>query len=116
MIELKENFVGTGEVKGFEFRQLKKNGKAFLYEVKSEYNYDGVPEIDVWYEVFERKISKENERMIGEEKVVFEEREMYPRSNAFGVWAFCINSYDYACKKFHEITKIVTEREEKRNK
>ena len=31
MIELEENFVGTGEVKGFEFRQLKKNGKAFMY-------------------------------------------------------------------------------------
>jgi len=114
MIELQKNFIGKGEVKGFEFHQLRSNGHAFLYEVRSEYNYDGVPETNVWYEIFERRISKEGDGIVGGEPIHFEEREIYPKSNSFGVWAVCVNNYNYALKKFYEMTDIVTEREKKK--
>ena len=39
--------------------------------------------------------------------VHFEEREVYPRSNSFGVCAWCINNYDRAKAKFDYISDSV---------
>ena len=58
MIELQQEFTGTGEVKGFIFKQIKNNGYAFIYEVKVPSDDDD--SVRIYYEVFERKISKEN--------------------------------------------------------
>lgn len=96
MKELKKEFTGIGEVRGFMFKQLEFNGYAYLYEVKNcEAN-------KVHYEVFERV---ENESF---------DCVSYPKSKSFGVWAWCINDYEKAKKKFEEITQKVKNRIENR--
>ena len=96
MIKLEKEFIGIGEVKGFKFRMLDENEKSFIYEVSDEDRK--------WYEVFERKVSKETDTMLNGISVHFEEREIYPHSNSFGVWAWCINDYDRAMNKFKELS------------
>jgi hypothetical protein len=65
MKELATQFIGKGEVKGFEFTQLKA-GNAYLYRVTNGHS--------TWYEVFKRKINKWNQVS-------------YPRAKSFGIWA-----------------------------
>lgn len=97
MKELREEFIGIGEVRGFVFKQLKFNGLAYMYEVRNNESNK------THYEVFERV---ENE---GFDCV------SYPKSKSFGVWAWCIHDYEKANKKFEEITKKVQNRLENRN-
>lgn len=108
MIELQQEFTGTGEVKDFLFKQIKKNEHAFLYEVKVPSDDDD--SVKMHYEVFERKISKENDMVMGGVKVHFEEREIYPKSNSFGVWAWTYTDYDKAIETFEEITQNIINR------
>lgn len=92
MKELKKEFIGIGEVRGFQFKQLQANGYAYLYEVLN-------PESNnTHYEVFERV-----------ENTIFD-CVSYPKSKSFGVWAWCIHDYDKAIKQYDEITKKVKER------
>lgn len=92
MKELKKEFIGIGEVRGFQFKQLQANGYAYLYEVLN-------PESNnTHYEAFERV-----------ENTIFD-CVSYPKSKSFGVWAWCIHDYDKAIKKYDEITKKVQER------
>jgi len=98
MIKLESSFIGTGEVKGFNFNLLKKNEYAFIYEVKSSSS-------NKWYEVFERRISKESDSVIGGVPIHFEEHEIYPKSASFGVWAWCIKNKKDAVNKFLEISE-----------
>ena len=65
--ELRDEFEGIGEVRGFRFKKLLSNGYAYVYEVRGGSR--------PYYEVFERRI---NDRYL----VV-----SYPRMKAFGVWA-----------------------------
>lgn len=96
MKELKEEFIGIGEVRGFLFRQILNNGYAYLYEVFN-------PEANrKYYEVFERV---ENESF---------DCVSYPKSKSFGIWAWCIGDYEKSLKKFDELTKKVQNRLEKR--
>ena len=104
MIKLEKEFVGVGEVKGFKFKMLFENEKAFMYEVSYE-NDDGYT--SNWYEVFERKVSKATDTIMNGVMVHFDEREVYPRSNSFGVWAWCINNYDIAKAKFDYVSTMV---------
>ena len=104
MIKLEKEFVGVGEVKGFKFKMLFENEKAFMYEVSYE-NDDGYT--SKWYEVFERKVSKATDTIMNGVMVHFDEREVYPRSNSFGVWAWCINNYDIAKAKFDYVSTMV---------
>lgn len=95
MKELKTEFIGIGEVRGFRFKQLHNNGYAYVYEV---YNPDANK---CHYEVFERV-----------ENAIFG-CISYPKSKSFGVWAWCIDDFDKAMLKFEEITKKAKERLEK---
>lgn len=104
MIKLEKEFIGVGEVRGFRFKMLFENEKAFMYEVSCE-NDDGYT--SRWYEVFERKVSKATDTIMNGVSVHFEEREVYPRSNSFGVCAWCINNYDRAKAKFEYISNRV---------
>ena len=89
MKELKKEFIGIGEVRGFQFKQLYENGYAYMYEVFN-------PEAnDRHYEVFERV-----------ENTAFD-CISYPKSKSFGVWAWCIHNYGKAMLKYEEITKKV---------
>lgn len=92
MKELKTEFIGIGEVRGFTFKQLNANGYAYMYEVKNP------DEQSSHYEVFERV-----------ENTAFD-CVSYPKSKSFGVWAWCIKDYEKAYKKYDEITNKVKER------
>ena len=76
---------GKGEVKGFNFKQVTKTPKAYIYEISH-------PQIDkVQYEVFKRKTYKPDNR------------EVYPSSKSFGKWAWSVRSYDEAYNKMVEL-------------
>lgn len=86
MKELDEVFSGTAEVKGFEFKQIKKSDKAFVYEVFC-------PDVNErHYEVFKRKESKDSHSLMGGVNVFFPARVKYPTSLAFGDWAWCFRN------------------------
>ena len=109
MIELEKEFIGIGEVKGFKFEQLQKSDYAYMYKVSSK----GESEHDnkVWYEIFERKSSKELDTVLDGQDIHFEEKENYPRANSFGVWAWTFNNLDKAKETFNLITERLKEKE-----
>lgn len=90
--ELRQEFEGIGEVRGFCFRCIRCDGYAYLYEVD-----DCVG--GIYYEVFERRI---NERF----SVV-----RYPSSKSFGIWALTTRSLDVAHAYFDEFSANVRRRE-----
>lgn len=93
MKELEKEFIGIGEVKGFRFKQIFANKYAYMYQVKH-------PDVhEVYYEVFERKINEQYGCI------------SYPKSKAFGIWAWCITDYDRAKEKFAKLTARVQKRE-----
>jgi hypothetical protein len=83
MKELKKQFIGTGEVKGFKFTQITCTNRAFLYEVSTGDT--------LYYEVFK---SRHNKRF----DVV-----SYPSSKAFGIWAWTFPSIEKATNKFNQL-------------
>jgi hypothetical protein len=85
MRELKKIIHGTGEVKGFTFRQVALTKSGYIYEVTH-------PEVKKpHYEVFRRR---ENHRfgLIS-----------YPRAKAFGRWAWTYNDLCSAKNKLYSI-------------
>lgn len=97
MKTLELEFEGKGEVSGTKFKQLKKSEKAFMYELTD--NETGQKR----YEVFEKRVSKEGEAIIGGQTVKYEEKETYPKSNCFGIWAWCISDYEKAIAKYDSL-------------
>ena len=85
MKELSKEFDGRGEVSGYKFRQLFQNNNGFLYEV-SDKGSDGIH-----YEVFRRKENTQFGCV------------SYPKSNSFGVWAWCITDYKAAIEKYNSL-------------
>lgn len=94
MKKLEKEFTGTGEVKGFTFKQVKESGKAYLYEVNGDR-----------YEVFLKRFQQAGEMTIGSQRIVLEEKELYPKSNEFGKTAFAFQSYDKAIGKFNLLSE-----------
>lgn len=84
MKELKKEFIGEGEVKGFLFTQLEASEKAYLYKVS-----DG----KIHYEVFQKRV---NERYGNICK---------PTSKSFGRWAWTYRNYQEAINKFNELNR-----------
>ncbi len=76
MKELKESFIGKGQVRGFEFTQIKKTEFGYIYKVDTKNT--------IWYEVFKRKVNSRYNCI------------SYPSNKAFGVWAWTVNSLDKA--------------------
>ena len=76
MKELKESFIGKGQVRGFEFTQVKKTEFGYIYKVDTKNS--------ICYEVFHRK---ENSRY---------NCISYPSNKAFGVWAWTTNNINKA--------------------
>jgi len=82
--ELPVSFQGVGEVRGFLFTQKESSPHGYIYQV-----YD--PDINLtWYEAFERKVNTRFNCV------------SYPKSNAFGDWAFTYKTYDRAQEKLKE--------------
>jgi hypothetical protein len=86
MKELSDEFIGKGEVKGFSFKLVKRTEHAYMYQVNRHGQH---------YEVFERR---ENTRF---------DTVTYPSSKAFGIWAFCMASFERAELKLSELTQRV---------
>lgn len=76
MKELSEHFIGRGEVRGFEFKQIEKTDNGYIYSVIGE----GVTH----YEVFKRRENTQFNCI------------SYPNSNSFGVWAWSVNTLEKA--------------------
>lgn len=110
MVKLEKEFIGIGEVRGFLFEQIHKSKYAYMYRVSSGGEEKDKPK--VWYEVFERKVSKEIDTCIGGQKVHFEEREIYPKANSFGISAWTIIDLIKAKEVFETITLKMKEKEE----
>lgn len=97
MIKLEIEFNGKGEVSEAKFKQLNASEKAFMYELTDIET--GLKR----YEVFERRVQKEQSRVINGAKREFVEKELYPKSNAFGVWAWCFNDYNKALLTWQQL-------------
>ena len=87
MKELQREFVGTGEVKGDKFSQVKQSEFAYIY--RRIFNDGGE-----CYEVFRRRENKQFNTV------------SYPKSKSFGIWAWCCSSLERAEKKFEEVNKM----------
>ncbi len=94
MKKLKEQFIGIGEVKGFDFFQLNRTANAAIYKVENSY-----------YEVFIIKTQKQQKKQINDSAIIFKSKEIYPRSNQFGITAWTYINYDLAYCKYREIDK-----------
>lgn len=84
MKELEIMFVGKGETRGFEFRQVLKSPAGYIYEIKTPFE-------SYHYEVFQRK---ENSRY---------DCISYPQSQSFGTWAWSYVKYEDALNKFNQL-------------
>lgn len=93
MRTLLKEFDGGGEAKGYRYRQIRVGDHAFLYEVLR----GGVVR---HYEAFRRKISDAHPKSKTQEPM-----EMYPKSKAFGVWAWTCMDLTSAKRRFDEINK-----------
>ena len=94
--DLENEFIGVGDVGGFKFLKLDSIDKGFLYSVD-------VGDGKCHYEVFEKKIVP---ICLDFEKKIFSETEFkftYPKSEAFGKWAWCIVDYNKAIEKFKSL-------------
>lgn len=82
--ELPLEFIGQGETKGYDYKQLFTDGKWYIYQVSTE-------GIVSHYEVFQRK-----EVLAATAKYAKENYVAYPRSNAFGLYAWTAKTLDQA--------------------
>jgi hypothetical protein len=88
---LKNNFYGRGEVRGFYFHLVEEcPEKGYVYQVD---NNQG----EYHFEVFRHKI---NNSPLLETPAV-----SYPKSKAFGLWAWHYSDLTSALKKFQEICR-----------
>lgn len=87
MRELETRFIGRGEVKNFDFKQVECTVHGYIYQVTP-------PDVNKpHYEVFRRKI---NERF---------QSVSYPKSTAFGRWAWTCTTLAEAREKLAAISK-----------
>lgn len=91
--ELPVEFVGTGEVRGFLFRQVSRTMFGYIYEVR----VPGTEECH--YEVFRRM---ENARF---------GCVSYPKSKSFGAWAWCCDSLAKARERLKAFEEFPCEAE-----
>lgn len=82
--QLQKTFIGKGEVRGMVFKCIIANPQAFIYKVDNQGSE--------YYEVFLHKI----DARFGQVR--------YPRSKAFGVWAWSFTDLNRAMAKFNEIS------------
>lgn len=88
-------FTGKAEVKGVEFEQLHSSDKAYMYRRTEDGNV-------IYYEVFTKK--QVNKFDFETNTQLEEMKEIYPKSNDFGKWAWCFRDYERAFKRFEELS------------
>ena len=84
-MELKKEFIGKGQVRGFMFTQIEKSNKAYIYRIEADKL--------THYEVFTHKWNNRFNCV------------SYPTNNAFGVWAWTYRNLDKAMDKFNELNE-----------
>ena len=95
LIKLQKTFSGIGEVKGFEFTQLRESEKGYIYSVSNEGN--------THFETFRKKVTP---TLIDFKKRLYSDtefKERYPKSKDFGIWAWTFKSIDDAIKNLIEL-------------
>jgi hypothetical protein len=85
--ELKTDFIGKGQVRGFRFTQISKTDSAFLFLVNTGDS--------IYYEVFKRVINERYGCV------------SYPTDRAFGIWAWTTPSLTRAMEILNEITEKI---------
>jgi len=97
MEELREQFEGIGEVRGYTFKQIERLPYAYIYEVMNDETGQ------IHYEVFKRKTVNKydfvNNKPLDDMKV------RYPKSNNFGIWAWSLFEYNSAKKRLVLLNK-----------
>ena len=92
--KLELQFTGKGEVKGFNFQQVYKNEKGYVYKVHSQES-----------EYFEAFLRKSTALCINFEKREYSQtefKEIYPKSKDFGVWAWTTGSLQDGINKLNK--------------
>ena len=87
---LEKEFLGKGEVRGFEFKQVQKSNTAYVYEVNSG--------CSIYYEVF---------RIVVNTKY---KKEVYPLAKHFSIWAWTQMNYESAKRKFNQLNTVNDEK------
>ena len=91
--KLEDNFIGIGEVKGFEFTKEKETENGYIFSVCSENN--------THYEVFKKIITP---ICVDFESKVYSEtefKEVYPKSKQFGISAWTVKSFEVALERLN---------------
>ena len=83
--ELKTDFTGVGQVRGFKFSQLRKTDSAFLYSINTGDR--------IYYEVFRKRINHRYGCI------------SYPTDKAFGIWAWTTPDMILAFTILYELSK-----------
>jgi hypothetical protein len=93
---LKDKFLGGAEVSGFSFEKVKESEHGYIYKVEG---YDD----NSYYEVFHKKTSPICIDFLNRVYSETDLKELYPKSNDFGVWAWTLGSYESAINKLNQI-------------
>ena len=94
--QLSEEFIGIGSVRGFRFAKIASTQHAYTYEVTTG-------EGSIHFEVFKRKNVP---TCINYENKTFDEqnrKEVYPKNEDFGKWAWTYKSKELAIEKMKSI-------------
>lgn len=95
---LPNEFTGKGKVKNFKFTKYDSNAKAYIYKVQQP--NDSKP----YFEVFKRKTTP---ICIDFSKRLYsntEQKEVYPKGEAFGSWAWTTPSEEKAYEYLNKMT------------
>ena len=82
--ELRTDFTGLGQVRGFKFTQMSKTDSAFLYEVNTGDM--------IFYEVFKRRYNTWFNCI------------SYPTNKAFGIWAYTTPKIERAFELLNDLS------------
>ena len=86
--ELNNTYNGYGEIKGVDFTLLHRKKDICLFKRS-----------DGYYEVIQLKHQKYNESMIGGNKVIFKEKEIYPTGDSWD--GKCVSTYERALEFYN---------------
>jgi hypothetical protein len=95
-IELPLSFEGTGDVRGWQFKQIFKSLCGHIYEITTISGR-------TYYEAFKRKVSKNSDAVIQGMNVHFEARVKYPKTDSFGKWGICTRNKETAFEYINSI-------------
>ena len=82
--DLKTDFTGVGQVRGYKFTQISKTKSAFLYQVDTSDR--------LYYEVFRKRINRRFACV------------SYPTDKAFGIWAWTSPKLERAFEILNELS------------